>query len=57
MGLLTINHGVYDTQDHARAMFGPCWGHVCPSFISTLIRAVEDFSMGLLTIYHGVYDS
>ena len=38
---VSINKGVSDFWDHARAMFGPSWGHVRPGFISTLARAVE----------------
>ena len=41
IGLLTINLGVSDSKDHTRAMIGPCWDHVFPSFISTLARAVN----------------
>ena len=53
MGLLTINHGVSDSWDHARAMVWPCWDHVWPGFISTLAREVK-FSRLSKRHVHGV---
>ena len=39
--LLNINDGPSDFRDHARAIFGPCQGHVRHSFISRLARAAK----------------